>query len=424
VNPRQLLLESFDAALRSVDPLRVVPPELPRPPAGRTLVVGAGKAAAAMARAVETHWPPGAPLEGRVITRYGHGLPTDRIRVVEAGHPLPDAAGVRAAEEILVAVRGLGPNDLLLALISGGGSSLLTVPAHGLELGAVRQTVQRLLNSGARIENINVVRKHLTATLGGRLALAAEPAPVHALIISDVTGDDPGDIASGPFAADPSTYADALDILLSHDGDWPQSILAHLQSGIRGEIPDTPKPGHPRFAKVHNRIVARGRDALRASAEVFAGHGITPIVLGDTISGEARSIGGEHAQLALQIRAGRASWQPPAALLSGGETTVRVRGSGKGGRNSEYLLSLAISLQGLQGVHGLAADTDGIDGTGDHAGAIVAPDTLMRAAKLGIDARQCLADNDSHAFFAGLGDLLKTGPTRTNVNDFRVVLID
>jgi glycerate 2-kinase len=359
-----------------------------------------------------------------VITRYGHGQSTDRIRVIEAGHPLPDAAGVRAAEEMLSAVRSLGPNDLLLALISGGGSSLLTVPADGIELDAIRQATQWLLNSGERIENINIVRKHLTATLGGRLALAAEPASVEALIISDVTGDDPAHVASGPFAPDPSTYADALDILLSRDGDWPRSLLAHLQSGIRGEIPDTPKPGHPRFGQVNNRIIARNRDALRASAEVFAAHGITPIVLGDTISGEARSIAGEHARLVLQIRTGHVSWRPPVALLSGGETTVKVRGEGKGGRNSEYALSLAIALQGLSGVHALAADTDGIDGTGDHAGAMIAPDTLVRAAKLDIDARQCLADNDSYAFFAGLGDLLMTGPTRTNVNDFRVVLIE
>jgi glycerate 2-kinase len=428
VSPRQLLLEAFRAALQAVDPIRVVPPRLPPLPVGRTLVAGAGKASAAMAAAVERRWPKDAFLSGKVITRYGHGLPDreafSRIQVTEAGHPLPDETGARAVREMFDAARLLGPDDLLLALISGGGSSLMMLPAGGLTLADIRTVTHRLLNSGARIEDINVVRKHLSASLGGRLALAAGPARVEALIVSDVTGDDPAHVASGPCAPDPSTYTDALDILLAHGNDWPCAILDHLRLGIRGDIPDTPKPGLPRFENVRNQVIARGIDALQAASEYLVANGVTPVMLGDQVSGEARGVAAKHAGLARLIAAGKTAWKRPAVLISGGETTVAVKGGGKGGRNCEYALALALELNQSAGIYAIAADTDGIDGTGDNAGAIIYPDTLVRAAQLKIDVERYLAENNSYGFFAVLGDLVMTGPTRTNVNDFRAILID
>ncbi|MCU0843097.1 MAG: glycerate kinase [Thiobacillaceae bacterium] len=420
--PRDLLIGSFHAALEALDAATLLPPHLPAPPAGRTVVVGAGKAAAAMAAAVEAHWPVDAPLEGLVITRHGHGLPTRRIRVAEAGHPLPDAASEVAARELLALVRAAGPDDLVLALVSGGGSSLLTLPAEGLDLADVTAVSHALLRSGAPIADINRVRKHLSRTLGGRLAEACR-APVIALIVSDVAGDDPATIASGPFAPDPSTWTDAMTVLSRWGVAPPEAVRRHLERGARGEIADTPKPGAACFARVENRVVAGGRTALLGAAEFFAAHGITPVILGDTVEGEAREVAAVFAALAREIRLHGSPWAPPVALLSGGETSVTVRGGGQGGRNAEFALALALRLDGLEGVHALAADTDGIDGTADNAGALIGPDSLERARALRQDARARLEDNDAHCFFAALGDLLVTGPTRTNANDYRAILI-
>jgi len=416
VHAKELLVRSFHAAVAAADPLKILPRHLPVPPSGRTLVVGAGKAAASMALAVERHWPAGAPLEGLVITRHGHGLPTERIEVIEAGHPVPDEAGESGAREILRRVNDVGPHDLLLALISGGGSALLSLPAERVGMDALKATTRELLRSGARIEEINTVRKHLSAIQGGRLASVSR-APVIALIISDVTGDDPTHIASGPCAPDPTTYADALAVLERHGVGAP-AVLDHLRRGRRGEISETPKPGDPLFARVENRVVATAQLALRAAEDFFHSHGIQTMNLGDRITGEASEVAGTQEAL---VRSG--GLKPPVAIVSGGECTVTVRGAGRGGRNTEFLLSLGIRLDGLPNVHAIACDTDGIDGSEDNAGALLRPDSLARAAKRGLDARRLLADNDAYGFFSGLDDLVVTGPTRTNVNDYRAILI-
>jgi len=414
-----LLIRSFHAAIAAADPLQILPEHLPAPPSGRTLVIGAGKAGASMALAVERHWPAGASLEGVVITRHGHGLPTERIKVIEAGHPVPDEAGEVGAREILRKVKGLGPDDLLLALISGGGSALLSLPAEGVSMDALKATTRELLKSGARIEEINTVRKHLSAIQGGRLAGACK-APVLALVISDVTGDDPTHIASGPCAPDPTTYADALAVLERHGVSAAPSVLQHLRRGKSGEIPETPKPGDPLFSRVENRVVATARLALGAAEDFFHSHGIRTRNLGDLITGEAREVASAQEALARPI-AGRG--EPPVAIVSGGECTVTVRGRGRGGRCTEFLLALAIGLDGLPKVQAIACDTDGIDGSEDNAGAVLLPDSLSRAARRGVDARKLLADNDAYGFFSSLGDLVETGPTRTNVNDYRAILI-
>ncbi len=422
MNPRELLLGSFKAAVAAADPLQIVPPHLPAPPKGRTLVIGAGKAAAAMALAVEQHWPANAPLEGTVITRYGHGLPTTRIKVVEAGHPLPDAAGETAAREILAAVKQLSEDDLLLALVSGGGSSLLSLPVDSITMTDLKAVTQALLHSGAAIQEINTVRKHLSTIQGGRLA-AACAAPIHALIISDVTGDDPTHIASGPCAPDPTTYADALEILARHRCAVPPAVMQTLQRGLRGELGETPKPGDKIFARTENRVIATAQQSLQAAADFFEHNGVRAVVLGDSVTGEARDIAALHAALAREVKTRGLPWPAPLAIISGGECTVTVKGRGRGGRCAEFLLALTKELNGLAGVHALAADTDGIDGSEDNAGAIIAPDTQARATALKIDANARLADNDGYGFFAALDDLVITGPTRTNVNDYRVVLI-
>jgi hydroxypyruvate reductase len=401
---RDLLEQSFRAAVAAADPLQVLPAHLPSPPRGRTFVAAAGKAAASMALAVERAWPRGAPLEGLAITRYAHGLPTERIRVIEAGHPVPDAAGEAGARELLESVRALGLDDLLLVLVSGGGSSLLSLPAAGVTMDGLKAMTRELLRCGAPIQEINTVRKHLSAIQGGRLA-AACAAPVLALVISDVTGDDPTHIASGPCAPDPTTAADA------------QAVLRKYGIQAPGPFSETPKPGDPLFARVENRVIATARRSLEAAAEVFRAAGVSPVILGDDITGEARQVAQSMAQQALKARA-------PSVLISGGECTVTVRGAGgRGGRCAEFLLALAIELQGATGIHALAADTDGIDGSEDNAGARIAPDSLARASTKGINARKLLDVNDSYGFFAALGDLVVTGPTRTNVNDYRAILI-
>jgi hydroxypyruvate reductase len=420
--PRTLLIESFRAAVAAADPLRIVPRHLPPPPKGRTLVVGAGKAAASMAKAVEDHWPAEAPLSGLVITRYQHGLPTRRIRVVEAGHPVPDESGEAAAREILDEVKRLGPDDLVLALVSGGGSSLLSLPAPGIGMVDLKAVTRELLACGASIQEINTVRKHLSLIQGGRLA-AASQAPVLALIVSDVTGDDPTHIASGPFAPDPTTYEDALAILRDYRIEPPPAVRAHLERGRAGDLPETPKPGDPVFARVENRIIATAHGSLVAAGEYFRRRRIPTAILGDSVTGEAREVAQVYAALAREVRAYGHPWRPPVALICGGETTVTVQGKGRGGRNCEFLLALTLALDALPDVHALACDTDGIDGTEDNAGAVCGPETLARARTLGLDGKERLADNDGYTFFERLGDLVISGPTRTNVNDYRAILI-
>lgn len=432
MDPRKLLLDSFHAAIVATDPLRIVPGYLPpRPPRGRTLVVGVGKAAAAMALAVENHWPGNAILNGIVITRYGHGLPLKRIKVIEAGHPVPDAQGEQAARDILAEVEKLGADDLLLCLVSGGGSSLFSLPVAGVSIGDLQNVTRELLLCGVPIQEINTVRKHLSAVQGGRLAASCH-APVLALLVSDVTGDDPTHIASGPCTPDPTTYSDALGILEQYRINTPVAVMKTLQAGARGELDETPKPGDAVFRNVENRVIATAHDALRAAAGYFRSQGIPAAILGDSITGEAREVAKVLAALVKEIRQYGQPWKPPVALISGGETTVTLRetehnrNSGhrkQGGRNTEFLLSLAIELNGAPETHALACDTDGIDGTENNAGGIATPDSLHRATQVGMNAATLLTSHDAYHFFEELGDLIITGPTRTNVNDYRVILI-
>ena len=409
---RRFLRALFDQAVAAALPARVVPPRLPKPPKGRTIVLGAGKASAAMARAVEDNWH--GPLGGLVVTRYGHGLPCRKIEIVEAAHPVPDARGEDAARRILALAKSAGPDDLVLCLISGGGSALLALPAEGLTL-ADKQAVNRaLLASGAAIGEMNVVRKHLSAIKGGRLAAAAYPARLVSLLISDVPGDDPSLIASGPTVPDPSTFADARAAIARHAISLPPAVAAHLAAAKD----ETPKPGDPRLARAETIMIASPMGSLEAAAEHAHAAAIAPVILGDAIEGEAREIGRAMAADALARRG-----SGPLVLLSGGETTVTVRGKGRGGRNTEFLAGLAQGLAGAPGIFALAGDTDGIDGSENNAGAIVAPDTLARAAGLGLDLHAALTGNDVYPFFAALGDLVETGPTLTNVNDFRAILI-
>lgn len=417
IDPATFLRGLFTEAVAAVSAEKCVPRHLPPRPRGRTLVIGAGKAAAAMARAVEQHWD--GPLTGLVVTRYGHSVPCDRIEVVEAAHPVPDAAGRAAAARMLDTVRGLSADDLVLCLISGGGSALLAAPAAGITLEEKQQINRALLRSGANITEMNCVRKHLSALKGGRLAVAAAPAHLVTLAISDVPGDDPSVIASGPTVADATTYADAQSILAKYRIDAPPSIVAHLHAA-RDE---TPKPGDPRLARSSVTICATAQDALQAAAQHALAHGIAPVVLGDSIEGEARDVALVHAGIARQVARHGGLATPPCVLLSGGETTVTVRGNGRGGRNTEFLLALGLALNGERGVHALAADTDGIDGSEDNAGALLFDDSLARAIARGVHANDAIRDNDGYGFFHALGDLLKTGPTRTNVNDLRAILI-
>jgi glycerate 2-kinase len=416
-NPRQLLRAMFDAAVGAAAPELRIPTFLPPPPKGRTVVVGAGKASAAMAKAVETRWP--GPLTGLVVTRYGHAVPCERIEIVEASHPVPDESGRRAAARMLEMVRGLGPDDLVLALISGGGSALLTLPAPGLTLADKQAVNAALLRSGAPIGEMNVVRKHLSAIKGGRLAVAAHPARVVTLVISDVPGDDPAVIASGPTVPDGSSFAEARAVLEKYGIAEPRSVIEHL---VRA-ADETPKPGDPRLANASTVMIASPQLSLEAAAEVARQAGVTPLILGDALEGEAREVGRVMAGIARQAALRGQPAPPPVVLLSGGETTVTLKGRGRGGRNVEFLLSLAVELDGLAGVFALAGDTDGVDGAEEAAGAVVTPDTLARAAGRGISAKARLADNDGHGFFEALGDQVITGPTLTNVNDFRAILV-
>jgi hydroxypyruvate reductase len=425
---RELLLALYRAAVDAVSPARCLPPRLPPPPRGRTVVVGAGKAAGAMAQAVEAHWR--GPLSGLVVTRYGHGAPTRQIEVVEAAHPVPDAAGRRAAARILDTVRGLTRDDLVLCLISGGGSALLAAPAAGLTLEDKQAVNKALLRSGANISEMNCVRKHLSAIKGGRLAALCAPARVATLTISDVPGDDPAVIASGPTVPDASTCADALAILARYGIEVPAAARAGLLSGAF----ETPKPGDLRFAGHQVHLIATPQQSLQAAADKARAMGLAAHILSDEIEGESREVGKVHAALARAVARRGEPFARPCVILSGGETTVTVRAApsapdparpspGRGGRATEFLLGCAIALQGEPGVWVLAADTDGIDGIEDNAGAVVTPDTLARAGAQGLKAADFLDRNDAYNFFAPLGDLVVPGPTFTNVNDFRALLV-
>jgi glycerate 2-kinase len=416
-SPRALLTAMFHAAIASAQPAVCVPPHLPQPPRGRLIVVGAGKASAAMAQAVESHWP--GPLSGLVVTRYGYGVPCSRIEIVEAAHPVPDASGMCAAERMLALVQNLSADDLVLCLISGGGSALLPLPAPGLTLELKQSLGRALLASGATIGEFNCVRRHLSSIKGGRLGAACHPARVLTLLMSDVPGDRPTDIASGPTVADPTTCEDALNILRRYAIELPPAVRDLLESG-RGE---SVKPGDPRLARAEVRMIATPQMALEAAAALAASAGYPVHILGDAIEGEARDVGTVLAGIARQVADRSQPFKAPCVLLSGGETTVTVRGKGRGGRNVEFLLSLAVALDGHPRIFAIAGDTDGVDGQEEIAGAVIAPDTLARAWSRKLRPKDMLADNDGHTFFQSLGDSVVTGPTLTNVNDFRAILI-
>ena len=431
--PRAFLQALFHAAVRSAQPLQGMRAWLPEPPRGRTLVLGAGKAGGSMAQALEALWPADAPLSGLVVTRYDHIPPrpagltglAQRIEVVEAAHPVPDAAGLQAAERMLALTQGLTADDLVICLISGGGSALLTLPADGLTLAEKQRINKELLASGAAIGEMNCVRKHLSRIKGGRLAAACAPARVVTLAISDVPGDDPSVIASGPTVPDATTCADALEILARYRIDVPPPVRQALQSGAL----ETPKPADGAFAGHSVHLVATPWQALEAAAAMARGAGLAAYILSDEMEGESREVGRVHAALARGVALRGQPFERPCVILSGGETTVTVRprregaAPGRGGRAGEFCLGLAQALQGMDCVWALAADTDGIDGIEDNAGALVTPDARARAAA----AQRAVADHldrhDAYGYFEALGDLVITGPTHTNVNDFRVLLV-
>lgn len=416
-DPESFLRALFDAAVASARPDLMLGDFLPSPPAGRTIVVGAGKAAAAMARALETRWT--SALTGTVVVPYGHAVACETIEVIEAAHPVPDEAGLAAAGKILASVRDLEKDDLVICLLSGGGSSLMSMPAEGVSLADKQGIVRALLHSGATIAEINCVRRHLSGIKGGRLGLACLPARCITLAISDVPGDDPTVIASGPTIADPTRCADALAVLTRYEIAVPDDIrnalaLATLETPKEDALPDSARDFH---------IIATPQRAIEAAAEFAKSHGVTAIVLGDRIEGEARDVAAAQAEIARAIARGAHPTPPPVVLLSGGELTVTVRGAGRGGPNTEFALALASALDGAPGIHALAADTDGIDGAGDNAGALIGPETLARANGLGLSAEAHLRNNDALSFFQVLGGLVVTGPTLTNVNDFRAILV-
>jgi glycerate 2-kinase len=417
MSQRKLLRSLFQAAVDAADPAKLVPRHLPPKPRGRTIVVGAGKASAAMARALERSWD--GPLEGLVVTRYGHGVPCDRIEIVEAAHPVPDAKGAGAAARMLELVKGLTSDDLVIALISGGASALLVAPAAGLTLADKQAVTKQLLASGADITEMNCLRKHLSAIKGGRLAAAAAPARVVSLLISDVPGDDPGVIGSGPTVPDPTSFADARAILARYGLQLPPAVQAHMDRAAD----ESPKPGDPRLARNDAVMIATPQLSLEAAAKVAKAAGIAPVILGDSIEGESREVARVMAGIVRQVKRYGQPAARPCALISGGETTVTVRGRGRGGRNVEFLLALAVALRGLDGVHAVAGDTDGVDGQEEIAGAFIDSTTWRRARDKGLDPMARLADNDGHGFFEALDDQLITGPTLTNVNDFRAILV-
>lgn len=416
-NPGKFLYSLFEAAVAATTAENSLPGYLPPLPKGRTVVIGAGKAAASMAACVEQHWP--GEISGLVVTRYGHGVVCNRIEVLEAAHPIPNVAGEQAAQRILQTVAGLSADDLVICLMSGGGSALLTSPAAGITFLQKQAINTALLKSGATIVEINCVRKHLSAIKGGRLALACAPARIVTLAISDIPGDDPTMIASGPTLTDATTCAEALAILRKYAIAIPNTIATALGNNVW----ETPKPGDLRFVGNTHHVIATAQHALEAAAARARSAGITAHILSDRIEGEARDVGAVHGAIARQIQGRGQPFDTPCVILSGGETTVSVRGAGHGGRNTEFLLALARALDGMPGIFALAADTDGIDGSQDNCGAFLAPDSLARGAALGLSAAELLANNNAYQFFEALGDLVVTGPTRTNVNDFRAMLI-
>ena len=429
-DPAQFLRQLFDAAVARAQPLLNMPACLPAVPRGRTLVLGAGKAAGAMAHALETLWPMDAPISGLVVTRYHHTPPRpagllQRIEVVEAAHPVPDVAGLKASERMMTLCQGLTQDDLVICLVSGGGSALLTLPAEGLTLADKQQINRALLESGANILEMNTVRKHLSRIKGGRLAVACHPAQVVTLTISDVPGDDPAVIASGPTVPDASTCEQAIAILERYRIALPEPVWAALRSSTL----ETPKPADPVFQGHSVQMLATPQQSLQAAADMARLAGLNAYILSDEMEGESREVGKVHAALARAAARGEGPFQKPCVILSGGETTVTVRPQapdtprGKGGRAGEFCLGLALALQGQTGVWGLAADTDGIDGVEDNAGALVIPDTLARADALGLKPLVFLDRNDSYRFFEALGNLVVSGPTHTNVNDFRALLV-
>jgi hydroxypyruvate reductase len=414
-DPRAFLTALFDRAVKVADPLQVVPAHLPDRPKGRFVVIGAGKASARMAEAVEAHM---GPCEGLVITRYGYARPLQGITLIEAAHPVPDATGAQATKDMLELVTGLGPDDLVLALISGGGSALLCAPAAGLDLDQKMAVNAALLASGAPIGEMNIVRKHLSRVKGGQLAAACYPAQLLSLLISDVPGDNPADIASGPTVGETSTTADALAILHKRGIPVPDAALQVLRNGS-GVIARC----DPRLSPSETRIIAAPSQSLAAAADEARAVGVQVRLLGDALEGEARDLAASQARLALSLQAEVTTLGQPLLLLSGGECTVTRRGDGVGGPNAEFVLAAAITLKGAAGIHVLACDTDGVDGAAEIAGAYAGPDSLTQAASRKIGAQAALANNDAHSFFNAIGGQIVTGPTLTNVNDFRAILI-
>ena len=418
MDPRKFLNSLFEIAVAKAQPGQCVPPFLSKLDLkDRTVVFGAGKASAAMAQAVEQHTS--AALEGLVITRYGHAVECKQIEIVEAGHPVPDQKGMRAAASMLEIASGLTEKDSALCLISGGGSSLLSLPAQGLSLENKQVITNKLLKCGATIHEINCIRKHLSAIKGGRLAVACSPAPLLTLMISDVPGDDLSVIASGPTVADPSTFEDALKILNKYNISEPKSVLKHLENAVD----ETPKPGDSLLQNVENHLIATPKQSLRAAAQAVTNAGMTPLILGDNLEGESRDASKMHSETALQIQKNGTPVSPPAVILSGGETSVNVKGSGRGGPNTEFMLSLLKDLRGRDGIWAIACDTDGIDGTEENAGAFISPESFKKSEELGLDPTGFLSNNASYSFFLELGDLGSPGPTMTNVNDFRAILV-
>lgn len=416
-DPKAFLETLFHAAVAAADPVKVLAANLPEKPKGRTVVIGAGKGAAQMAQVFERLWK--GPLTGAVVTRYGYGAPCERIEVLEASHPLPDENGLKASRRLIDEVSGLSENDLVVALICGGGSALLPLPAGNLTLEDEIAVNRALLASGAPISAMNAVRKHVSGIKGGRLAAAAWPAKVVSLVVSDIPGDDPALVASGPTIPDETNREDALKVIERYRFDLPETVMAF----IRSEKSAAPDPSGPRFARNTVRLVASAAVSLEAAAERARAVGVEAVILSDAIEGEAREVGRVHAAIAREVAARNRPFRKPVVILSGGETTVTIRGKGKGGRNSEFLLSLALGIDGAEGISALAADTDGIDGSEDNAGAFADGTTVTRLAAAGVDGAALLDRNDSWSAFDAVGDIFKPGPTGTNVNDFRAILV-